>query len=303
MSELELKITKQEASENYTCFVIEPLDQGFGQTLGNGLRRVLLSQLGGAAITKVKITGAPHQFAVLPGVKEDGVELLLNLKKIHFQMTKKVTTIVVLNVQGPGEVFASQIQCPTGIEVVNKDFEIARLADKKTNLAMEITVEYNKGYRLAESSPGVAVLSLDANFSPVERVNFRVEEARVGRLTNFDRLILEIWTNGSIEPKEGLKQAAAILQEQFGKISQGTPVEKIENPNLTSSLMEVVPTKSAQEEVYLEELGLPTRTLNTLKKAGIETAKDVLGKSAEELSQIKHIGPKTVELILKKVKK
>lgn len=303
MSDLEPKITKQESSENYTCFVIEPLDQGFGQTLGNGLRRVLLSQLGGAAITKVKIAGAAHQFAVLPGVKEDGVELLLNLKKIHFQMTKKVTTIVVLSAQGPGEVLASQIECPTGIEVINKDFQIARLSDKKTKLEMEITVEYNKGYRLAESSPGVGVLSLDANFSPVERVNFRVEEARVGRLTNFDRLILEIWTNGSIEPKDGLKQAAAILAEQFEKIAQGTPVEKIENPNLASSLTEVAPVKSAEEEVYLEELGLPTRTLNTLKKAGIETAKDVLGKSAEELSQIKHIGPKTVELILKKVKK
>lgn len=304
MSDLEPKIINQETKDNYSRLAIEPLERGFGQTLGNSLRRVLLSQLGGAAITKLKITGAPHQFSVLPGVKEDTVELILNLKKIHFRMTKKATTIVTLVAQGPGKVLASQIECPTGIEVVNKDLEIAHLADKKAKLEMEITVEYGKGYRLGQEGLGVSVIAVDANFSSVQRVNFRVEEARVGRLSNFDRLILEIWSNGTIEPREGLEQASAILAEQFEKIAAGTAVERIENPlsaNISAATTaSVAPVK---EEIYLEELNLPTRTLNTLKKAGIETVSAVLAKSEEELGSIKHVGPKTVEMIMKKVKK
>lgn len=304
MTDLTPKIILQENKDNYSRFAIEPLDQGMGQTLGNAFRRTLLSSLAGAAITKVKISGASHQFSVLSGVKEDTVDLILNLKKVNFLMTKKVTTIVTLEKVGPGEVKAGDLQCPTGIEVANKDLEIAHLADKKTTLQMEVTIEYGKGYRLAQEGLGVGVIAVDAGFSPVERVNFKVEEARVGRLSNFDRLILEIWSNGTIEPKEGLKQAAAILEEQFAKIAQGTLVERVENPLLSNIATTAVPTaEQHKEEVYLEELGFPTRTINALKSAGIETVSAVLAKGEEELSKIKHIGPKTVELIMKKIKK
>lgn len=302
MADLDTKIIKQELKENYARFTIEPLVAGFGQTLGNGLRRVLLSQLGGAAVTKVKIAGAAHQFSVIPGVKEDTVELILNLKKIHFKMIKKTPTILTLSASGPGAVKASEIVCPTGIEVVNKDLEIADLADKKAKLEMEITVEYGKGYNMGEQGSSLGTIMVDASFSPVDRVNFRVEDARVGRLTDFDRLVIEIWTNGTIDPLESLKQSAAILSEQYSTIAEGTPVEKIES-GVVNEIKAIENVKVVSDDIYLEELGLPTRTLNTLKKANVETVLDVDKIGEEGISKIKHVGPKTVEMILKKIKK
>lgn len=302
MSALETKIIKQEEKGNFTRFAIEPLERGFGHTLGNSLRRVLLSQIAGAAITKIKMAGVVHQFSTIPGVREDTIELILNLKKINFAMIKKSPLIVTLNATGPGEVRAGQLQCPTGIEVVNKDWVVANLADKKTKLEMEITIEYGKGYRLSETASSLGTILVDANFSPIERIDFRVEDARVGRLTDLDRLIIEIWTKGTVNAQKVLEQAAAILAEQFTNLTSGMPVEEVgEAPAV--QVKTNFSKKVGEETIYLEELNLPTRTINTLKKAGIETVADVESQGSEGLSKIKHVGPKTVETILKKVKK
>lgn len=302
MPELETKIVIQEQKGNYTSFTIEPLRQGFGHTLGNALRRVLLSELPGAAISRVKIAGISHEFSTIAGIKEDTVELLLNLKKINFLMTKKQPTIVTLEAKGPAEVKAGDFSCPTGIEVVNKDQIIAHLADAKSNLQMEITVEYGRGYRLSESGTPIGVIAVDSNFSPVLRVNYRVEATRVGRVTNLDRLILEVWTNGAFKPNEALQQAAAILVEQFQVIAKGREIEKIEEGRKIETPKEVKAV-SDEGQIFLEELNLPTRIVNTLKRNGVETLAQLESKSEEELKKIKHIGPKTIVLLQSKAKR
>lgn len=299
------KITTQIKTEKtkafYGKFIIEPLQKGFGHTIGNALRRTLLSSLAGTAITQVKIAKIPHEFSTIPGVKEDVVELLLNLKKINFKMTVKKPTIITFSAVGPREIKAGDIRCPTGIEVVNKNHYLATLADKKTKLEIEIMVEYDKGYRLPQTGADVGNLPLDSNFSPVEKVSYQVESTRVGRITNLDRLIMDIYTNGITSPKDALQQAAAILVEQF-KIVQGeAELEKL--PRQEKKEEKPKPSHSKKEVIYLEELNLPTRVLNTLKKTGIETVEEMQKKGEEEIRQIKNIGPKTIKLILEKVSK
>lgn len=295
----ETKIVEQ--SEGFAKIAIEPLKQGFGHTLGNALRRVLLSSLTGAAITSVKIIGVSHEFSTIAGMKEDMVEFILNLKKITFKMEQPKPVITTLSVQGPKELTAADLKCPTGLEVVNKDLYLATLADKKSKLECEITVDYGRGYRLPPEEEGaVGVILLDANFSPVNRVNYKVESTRVGRVTNLDRLIFEIWTNQSVEPLEVLKQVAAILVEEFEKIKGGTPVIRLEEDEKKPASTDSVPAPKVK--VYLEELGLSTRTVNSLKKGGVETVEDVKKTGEEGLSKVKNVGPKTIKLVLDKVR-
>ena len=286
---------------NREVFAIEPLERGFGYTLGNSLRRVLLGQLSGAAITRVKIEGATHEFTALKGVHEDVVTLVQNLKEVDFKMSQKKVTIVSLDASGEGEVTAGQLKCPAGIEVVNKDHHIATLSDKKSSLRMEITVEYGKGYRLPEDreKKPVGVIPVDANFSPVVLANYEVEDTRVGRVTNLDRVVMDVTTNGSITPKEAIQQASAILLEYFQLLAGDTQV--YEAAEETVAPEGVVETKSSAKETYLEELNLPTRVLNTLKKAGFETARDIRESGDDGLKGVKNIGPKTVKMLLKKV--
>lgn len=294
-------VITQKAKADYGQFVIEPLERGFGHTIGNALRRTLLSSLAGTTITQVKINNVPHEFSTIPGIKEDVAEMILNLKRINFKMTIKKPTIVTLSVVGPAEVKAGTIQCPTGIEVVNKDQHLATLADRKTKLEAEIMVEHNKGYRLPQSGAGVGVIPLDSNFSPVTKVSYRVESTRVGRITNFDRLIIDLYTKGTITPKETLQQAAAILVEQLKVIQGETTLEELPQPEKKEEKPKLSRTK--KQVTYLEELNFPTRVINALKKAGIETVEDVKKKNAEEIKQIKNVGPKTFKLIENKVSK
>lgn len=302
MGNYEIKFNILESHKgNREVFAIEPLERGFGHTLGNALRRVLLGQLSGAAITRIKIDGATHEFATIKGVHEDVVSLVQNLKGVNFKMSQMKTTIVTLDVSGEGEITAGQIKCPTGIEVVNTDHHIATLSDKKSSLRIEITVEYGKGYRLPEDreKKPVGVIPIDANFSPVVLADYSVEDTRVGRVTNLDRLVMDVTTNGAITPKEAIQQASAILVEYFQLLAGETsvyqaPEEKVETEN-------IVEPKVTVKETYLEELNLPTRVLNTLKKAGFETARDVRESGEEGLKGVKNIGPKTVKMLLKKV--
>ncbi len=295
--EIKYKVV-EEPSANRQIVEIQPLERGFGHTLGNVLRRVMLGHLSGAAITKVKIDGIQHEFSPIAGVHEDVVDLIQNLKKVDFKMDQIKTHIVTLNASGAGEVKAGDLKCPTGIEVVNKDLHIATLSDKKSKLSMELTVEYGKGYKLPESveKKQVGVIPVDANFSPIVLVSYTVESARVGREANLDKLVMDITTDGSIEPKTALQQASAILVEYFQLLAGDTEVYKEEVKQ------EATPAEANTEtKVYIEELGLPTRVINTLKKAGYETAEDIKAAGESGLANVKNIGPKTVASLLKKV--
>lgn len=296
MLRFQTTIKIEEEKADYGKFVVEPLNPGFGHTLGNALRRVLLSSLSGAAITQVKISGVAHEFSTLPGVKEDMVELILNLKKINFIMTKKQPVVVSLVQVGHGNISAGDLKCPAGIEVANKDLHLASLTNKKAKLGFEATVKYGRGYHLPESGLPVGVIPLDSNFSPVRKVLYKVELTRVGRVTNLDKLVLEIFTNKAVGPGDALKQAAAILIDQLKVIAGEAQIEEV--PVRDEEKLKVVESK-----IYVEELNLPTRILNILKKAKVETVTDVENKGEEGLSKIKNIGPKTIKLILRKVSK
>lgn len=300
MSKLETQITSKTQKKDYGKFIIEPLEVGFGHTLGNALRRVLLSSLTGPAVTQVKITGVSHQFSTIPGVTEDTVQLILNLKKINFKMDIKKPVIITLEAKGPTEVKAKDLSCPTGIEVVNKDEYLATLADKKAKLEMEILIKYGRGYKLPEIGLGVGVLPVDSNFSPVTRVNYKVESTRVGRLTNLDKLILEVYTTGAVSPKDALQQSAAILAEKFLELKGEMEVERLPEEEKETEEKGELPK---EEKVYLEEVNLPTRVVNILKKAGYETLADFKDKDEEDLLQIKSIGPKTIALLMEKLEK
>lgn len=301
MPRFKLSIKAEEKKAGFGRFVIEPLERGFGHTLGNSLRRVLLSSLPGAAATRVKIAGVQHEFSTLPGVTEDVVELILNLKKIYFGVENKKTNIVTLEVAGPAEVKAADIVCPTGIKVINPEQHLATLADKKSLLEMEVTVEYGKGYRLPEKEVPLGVIALDADFSPVKLVSYKVESTRVGRETDLDKLIIEITSNDTIDPKKTLQQAAAILVDHFSIIQEGEELEVVESERKPSEERKAAPPPEAK--VYLEEFNLPTRVLNTLKKADLETVKDLQQLGKDGLSNIKNVGPKTVQQIWSRVEK
>jgi len=296
---LDTNIKAEVQKKDFAKFVIGPLPTGFGHTLGNALRRTLLSSLPGAAVVQLRIAGVPHEFSTIPGVTEDTVQLMLNLKKINFKMEIKKPTVVTLNAKGPGEIKAADLSCPTGVEVVNKNEYLATLADKKTKLEMEILVEYGRGYQLPAANSGVGVLPIDANFSPVTRVNYQVESTRVGRVSNLDNLILEISTTGAITPKDALQQSAAILVEKFSLVASGMEIEHLPEEEKEK---EEVKKQEKVEKAYLEEIGLPTRVVNILKKAGYETLNDLQGKTADDFREVKNIGPKTITLIMEKVK-
>jgi len=286
-------IVKTEVEKSdYGRFIIEPLDQGYGHTLGNSLRRVLLTSLKGAAVTKVKIEGVKHQFSVLPGLKEDIVQFILNIKKIRFKLHTDKATTVTLSVKGPKKVVAGDIES-TDLEVVNKDLYLGELTSGKAKLVLELTVEPGIGYVTSEEfedKKEVGTIIIDAIFSPVTRVNYKVEATRVGRMTNLDKLILDIWADGTISPFEALKQAAKILVSYFlqiyepkAKPSEGVAV----SPTISEEILKMT----------LEELDLPTRIVNALHNGGIDTVGQLLGTPKKELYKIKNLGAKSVATI------
>lgn len=312
MPEFPIEVKTERETDTQARFIIEPLALGFGHTLGNSLRRVLLGQLPGAAITKLKVNDIVHEFSPIPGVVEDVVELILNLKAIHFAMENRKTTIVTLEATGAREVTAGDLNLPAGISVTNPDQHIATLSGKDSQLKLALTVEYGKGYLLPNTTEKKAFgeLRLDADFSPVQQVNYWVENARVGRITDLDRLVLEVMTNGAVTPSDALKQAAAILVDHFYALADGTTA-RLGEASLRRSQAEVAgdaddtvrttSTAANARQVYLEELQIPTRVLNTLKEAGVRTVADVKEKGEDGLRKIKNVGPKTVKLVLKKV--
>lgn len=281
----------------YGLFVIAPLDQGYGQTLGNSLRRVLLTSLPGSAITSVKIEGVRHQLSALPGLKEDIVELILNIKKIRLIIESNEPVTLTLSKKGPGEVVAGDIDVPAGVTIVNPDVVLGTLADKKSSLEMELTAQQGYGYAPAEEqhSDEIGRIPVDGLFSPVTRVNYRVEATRVGRMTNLDHLVMEIWTDGTIAPLDALKSAAKILVSYFLQVYE--PKAKVDES--------VAVTPSVSDEVLkmrIEELDIPTRIVNALANGGIETIGQLLGTPRAELLKIKNLGVKSLAVVEEKLR-
>jgi DNA-directed RNA polymerase subunit alpha len=291
------KITHEEVDEQHGIFVIEPLDRGFGYTFGNSLRRVLLSSLEGAAVTSVKIEGVAHEFTTLPGVREDVMDIILNLKNLICRLHGDSPEIEVrLDKKGPGAVTAADIAAPADLEILNPELEIANLA-AKGRLEVTLTVGRGRGYVPAELNRGpehtIGTIPVDSIFSPVRRVSYEVEAARVGQRTDYDKLTLDLTTDGSVDPKDSIAEAAEILIRQLAIF---TDLDRIEGLGDVPAEAEVeAPQAHGMENFPIEELELGVRSYNCLKRVGIETIGDLVSKSEDELSAIPNFGKKSIE--------
>ncbi len=292
-------IVKEKGTPNQGTFSIGPLFQGFGYTLGNSLRRTLLSSLSGWAVTQIKVTGAKHLFASLKGVKEDVLEIVLNVKQLRIQAQKKGSFSMELDKKGPGAVLAKDIKVPAGVKIVNKDLVLAHLADKQTRLKIKFTVEYGVGYSLAKEHKldKMGVIAVDALYSPVVRVGYRVESVRVGRKSNFDQLLLEVETDGTVTPEEAVKQAAAILRDVFAKIYDAKPGKKAAKKAAKTV------AKKEDDDLLVDEFDLPARLVNALKKAGYRKLSDFQGADKKALESIKNVGDKSLQELIKFLEK
>ncbi|HLS88371.1 MAG TPA: DNA-directed RNA polymerase subunit alpha [Sphingobacteriaceae bacterium] len=284
----------------YGRFVVEPLERGYGTTLGNSLRRVLLSSLPGAAVTSVRIDGVLHEFSTLPGVVEDSTEIILNLKGLSLRVHGDGEKVLRLNVTGPGEVRAQDIEASDEVEIVNPDLYICTL-DEDGQLSIEMTVGQGRGYVPAERNKRlddpIGVIPVDSIFTPVRRVNFRVEDTRVGKVTDYDRLTLEVWTNGSIKPDEAVSLAARILVEHLNLFI-----------GLTDEVadVEIMAEKEEDErnrllEMSIEELDLSVRSFNCLKRAGINSIGELVEKTPEEMLKVRNLGRKSLDEVEQKL--
>jgi DNA-directed RNA polymerase subunit alpha len=291
------KIVHEEVDENRGVFQIEPLDRGFGYTFGNSLRRVLLSSLEGAAVTSVKIEGVAHEFTTLPGVREDVTDILLNLKNLTCRLHGESPEIEVrLQKKGAGPVTAADIQAPADLEILNPDLEIAHLSDRG-KLELTMTIGRGRGYVPAEMNRGhehtIGVIPIDSIFSPVRRVAYDVEAARVGQRTDYDKLVLDVTTDGSIDPRDAIAQAAELLIRQLAIF---TDIEKIEGFAEVAAEQAAEPSLAhGMENFPIEELELGVRSYNCLKRVGIETIGDLVSKTESELGTIPNFGKKSIE--------
>ncbi len=296
-------VTRHEGlTQNYGKFIIEPLPTSFGHSLGNSLRRSLLASLKGTAITGVKIDGADHIFETLPGIRESALDLILNLKQLRFKSTGEGPFKVKLEVKGAKKLYGKDVEGEA--EVVNKDLYLGEITDPKKKLEIEMKVEVGYGYAASEDieNKESGYIAVDAFFSPIKKVNFKVEEARVGRKSNLDRLILEVWTDGSINPEEAVRQAAVELSEYFKFILSGqdTPENKVEK---TGEELKQEEIDRKLYEVIIDELNLPSRVINALLRENIETVADLIKAGREKLTTMKGVGKKSIELIEAELKK
>jgi DNA-directed RNA polymerase subunit alpha len=287
------RIVHEEINENRGIFVIEPLDRGFGYTFGNSLRRVLLSSLEGAAVTAVKIEGVAHEFTTLPGVREDVTDIILNLKNLICLLHGESPEVEVhIAKKGPGAVTAADIQAPADLEILNPELELAQLSDKG-KLEMTLTIGRGRGYVPAELNRGpettIGVIPIDSIFSPVRRVSYDVEAARVGQRTDYDKLRLDVTTDGSIEPRDAIGQAAEILIRQLAIFTDLDRIEGFAEAAAEAAGVEA-PAAHGMENFPIEELELGVRSYNCLNRVGIETIGDLVSKSENELAAIPNIG-------------
>jgi DNA-directed RNA polymerase subunit alpha len=303
------QISAEKVEDNRGSFTIEPLDRGFGYTFGNSLRRVLLSSLAGAAVTSVRIEGVAHEFSTIPGVKEDVTDIVLNLKEIVCRMHSEAAEIEApLVVTGPGEITAGDIDLPSGVEILNPDTHIATL-EKKTKLEIYLTVGHGRGYKPAEENKTpdqpIGVIPIDSIFSPVKRVAYDVEAARVGQRTDYDKLTLDIETDGSVDPQAALREAAEILIQYLAIFTDADRVDALREsgaalagePGLVAGNggAAAAGRTDGMDDILIEELELGVRSYNCLKRAGVQTVGDLVQKSESELNAIPNFGRKSIE--------
>ena len=299
----------QEVADNntYGRFAIEPLERGFGHTLGNALRRVLLNSLPGAAVTSVRIDGVQHEFSTVPGVKEDVTEIILNFKELSVRMYSDQPKTLELNAVGPCEVTAGDIKADDEVEIVNPELHLATLSEGG-HLQMQITLEKGRGYVSAERNKQLAiernkvagmpigVIPVDSIFTPIRKVSYSVEDTRVGQVTDYDKLTIEVWTNGSILPKEALASAAQIITNNMRLFI-----------DLTVNVVRVdynepeIDDKSKVLEMTIEELDLSVRSFNCLKRANINTVEDLISKTEDEMMKVRNLGRKSLEEVMNKL--
>ena len=291
------KVDIVELSEDYRYgkFVIEPLERGYGITIGNALRRILLSSLPGVAVNAIKIDGVLHEFSTIPGVKEDVTEIILTLKELSATIDDEGSRTLKIEAQGPCSITGADIICPPDVEILSKDLAIATL-DDNAKLNMEIFVDKGRGYVSAEENKTenvpIGVLPVDSIYTPVEKVSYHVENTRVGQKTDYDKLVLEVWTNGSINPQEGISLAAKVLVEHLNLFIDLT--EHV-------SSVEIMVEKEEDHEMTIEELDLSVRSYNCLKRAGINTVEELANKSEDDMMKVRNLGKKSLEEVIQKL--
>jgi DNA-directed RNA polymerase subunit alpha len=296
----EPNLTSETDSDTSGTFTIEPLDKGFGYTFGNSLRRVLLSSLGGAAVTSVRIEGVSHEFSAIPGVTEDVTDIVLNLKDLVISLVTDADEVEVpLVANGPGSVTASDIDLPAGVEILNPKAPIATL-EKKTKLEMYLTIGRGRGYQPAEDNKtedqAIGVIPIDSIFSPIRRASYEVDTARVGQRTDFDKLTLEIETDGSIEPSGALREAAEILIKSLAIFTEADRVEELTSRD--GALPAELGAATDGDDRQIEELEIGVRAYNCLKRAGVQTIGELVQKSESELNAIPNFGTRSTEEVM-----
>ena len=286
----------------YGRFVVEPLERGFGNTLGNSLRRVLLSSLEGCAVTSVKIDGVLHEFSTIPGVKEDVTEIVLNLKSLVPKLHETCPKVVEIAAEGPCEVTAADVKCDNEVEILNPELHIATLGEG-AKLNMEITVDKGRGYVPGERNKQlsgnnvIGVLPIDSSYTPVLKVNYTVDNTRVGQITEFDKLTLDVWTNGVINAEEAVSLAAKVLTEHLNLFVN------LSDKASSAELMVEKDDKGKEKilEMTIEDLDLSVRSFNCLKRAGINTVEDLINKSEEDMMKVRNLGRKSLEEVIQKL--
>ena len=296
-----IEVISQDDDIKYGKFTLEPLERGFGTTLGNSMRRVLLSSLPGYAITSVKIDGVLHEFSTIPGVKEDVTEIVLNLKSVIIKINGDGPKTVYIDASGEGEVTAGDIKGDSEIEIFNPDLHIAYL-DKDAKLSMELTVDQGRGYVSSERNkqeiePPIGVIAIDSIYTPVEKVNYTVENTRVGQRIDYDKLTLEVWTNGTLTAQEAVSLAAKILNDHLKLF-----IDLSESEFMTDVLVEKDDNSREKVlEMTIEELDLSVRSFNCLKRAGINTVEDLTNKSEDDMMKVRNLGKKSLDEVVAKL--
>jgi len=308
------RIDCQEDGDRYGRFVVEPLERGYGITLGNSLRRILLSSLPGAAIASVRIDGVLHEFSTIPGVYEDVTDIILNLKGLLVKLHGDTPRVIRLNAEGPGEVTAADFEADAEVEILNPELHVATLGtveqinpatgrqeETGARLTLEALVEPGRGYVPAEKNKRpdqpIGVIPMDSIFTPVERVNYTVENARVGGVTDYDRLVLEVWTYGTVRPKEAVSSAAGMMTDLLRLFVNLSQEEEPEEP-------EAQPVQDNRErvmEMTIEELDLSVRSYNCLKRAGINSVEELTRKTEEDMMKVRNLGRKSLEEVKQKL--
>ncbi len=305
MKEMAIEKPRIECTETDNCYygkyVLEPLERGYGTTLGNSLRRIMLSSLPGAAPTSIKIDGVLHEFSTIPGVKEDVSEIVLNIKDIVVSMHEDGPKTVYIDATGPCEICAGDIKHDASVEIFNPDLHIATL-NEDAKLYMEISINKGRGYVSAErnksiSQPVIGLIPVDSIYTPVPKVNFVVENTRVGQITDYDKLTLEIWTNGTITPNEAVSLGAKILNEHLNLF-----IDLSDNAKNAEIMVEKEETKKEKVlEMTIEELDLSVRSYNCLKRAGINTVEDLIQKTEDDMMKVRNLGRKSLEEVINKL--